>query len=346
MAIKWGLISLGRHSDIKIAPAINQASSAEFAAAYSRDMATAEAFAVKHGAGAAYDSLDAMLADSNVDAVFVASPNFLHAEHTIAAARAGKHVLSEKPMATSVSEAAAMVTECEKHAVKLGVGFHLRFHPGHIKAKGLLDQNALGAVSLVQGQWCLGQRGIVNPPVRTGRSQWWGDPKMIGGASTLMGTGVHVIDILQCITGKTIAEVAALTDGQTEESPLEQAASISMRFEDGTMGSITVGRRVPESENDAMIYGSHGRIALRGTLWEACTGTLEVDTETVQMSESYDDGLQELYKRQIEEFSRALQNDEEFRASGVDGLRVVEVTSAIIESAVTGRSVKVERAAL
>jgi predicted dehydrogenase len=346
VVIKWGLISLGRHSDIKIAPAINQASGAGFAAVFSRDMATAEAFAEKHGADAAYDSLDAMLADSNVDAVFVASPNFLHAEHTIAAARAGKHVLSEKPMATSVSDAAEMVTECDKHGVKLGVGFQLRFHPGHIKAKELLDQNALGEVSLVQGQWCLGQRGVVNPPVRTGRSQWWGDPNMIGGASTLMGTGVHVIDILQCMTGKTIAEVAALTDGQTEESPLEQAASISMRFEDGTMGSITVGRRVPESENDAMIYGSQGRIALRGTLWEACTGMLEVDTETVQMSESYDDGLQELYKRQIEEFSTALQNDKEFRASGVDGLRVVEVTSAIIESAATGRAVKVERASL
>lgn len=346
MAIGWGLISLGRHGDIKIAPAMNQAAETCFVAAYSRDLATAEAFAEKHGADSAYDSLDGILSDSNVDAVFIASPNFMHAEHTIAAARAGKHVLVEKPMATGVSDALDMVTECDKRGVKLGVGFHLRFHPGHIKAKELLDLQALGAVSLVQGQWCLGQRGVVNPPARTGRSQWWGDPQMIGGASTLMGTGVHVIDILQHMTGQYIAEVAALTDGQTEESPLEQAASIAIRFEDGTMGSITVGRRVPESENDAMIYGSHGRIALRGTLWEACTGSLEVDTETIQTSESYDDGLQALYKLQIEAFNRAVQSDEEFRASGVDGLRVVEVTSAIIESAATGRAVKVERAVL
>lgn len=346
MAIGWGLISLGRHSDLKIAPAINQADGATFAAAYSRDISTAKAFAEKHGADSAYDSLDDMLANPNVDAVFVSSPNFLHAEHAIAAARAGKHVLAEKPMATSVTEAASMVSECDKQGVTLGVGFHLRYHPGHIKAKELVDQGALGAISLVQGQWCLGQRGVVNPPARTGRSQWWGDPQMMGGASTLMGTGVHVIDILQCMTGKAIAEVAALTDGQTEANPLEQAASIAMRFDDGTMGSITVGRRVPESENDAMIYGSHGRIALRGTLWEACTGTLDVDTETVQMNESYDDGLQELYKLQIDAFSSAVQNGEEFRASGIDGLRVVEVTSAIIESAASGRAVKVERAAV
>ncbi|MCH8868186.1 MAG: Gfo/Idh/MocA family oxidoreductase [Chloroflexi bacterium] len=346
MAVGWGLISLGRHSDVKLAPALNQASDARFVAAYSRDLATAEAFAEKHGADSAYDSLDAILADPNVDAVFIASPNFLHAEHTIAAARAGKHVLAEKPMATSVSEASEMVAECERHGVQLGVGFQLRFHPGHIKARELLDRQALGAVSLVQGQWCLGQRGVVNPPARTGRSQWWGDPRMIGGASTLMGTGVHVIDILQWMTGQDIVEVAALTDGQTEERPLEQAASIAIRFEDGTMGSITVGRRVPESENDAMIYGSQGRIALRGTLWEACTGSLEVETETVHISESYDDGLQELYKLQIEAFNRAVQGGDGFRASGLDGLRVVEVTSAIIESAATRRAVRVERAAL
>ena len=345
MTIGWGLISLGRHSDIKVAPAINRAADSRLVAAYGREMATAEAFAEKHGADSAYDSLDGILADPNVDAVFICSPNFMHAEHTIAAARAGKHVLVEKPMATGVSDASEMVAECDRHGVKLGVGFHLRFHPGHIKAKEVLGRQALGVVSLVQGQWCLGQRGVVNPSARTGRSQWWGDPRMIGGASTLMGTGVHVIDILQYMTGKNITEVAALTDGQTEESPLEQAASIAIRFDDGTMGSITIGRRVPESENDAMIYGSLGRIALRGTLWEACTGSLEVDTETVRISESYDEGLQALYKLQIEAFGRAVQRDEEYRASGVDGLGVVEVTSAIIESAATGRAVKVERAA-
>ena len=344
MTTGWGLISLGRHSDIKIAPAINQAAASRLVAAYGRDMATAQAFAEKHGADSAYDSLAGILADPNVAAVFIASPNFLHAEHTVAAARAGKHVLVEKPMATSVSDASEMVAECDRHGVKLGVGFQLRFHPGHIKAKEALDRQALGVVSLVQGQWCLGQRGVVNPPSRTGRSRWWDDPGMIGGASTLMGTGVHVIDILQFMTGRSIVEVAALTDGQTEESPLEQAASVAIRFDDGAMGSITVGRRVPESENDAMIYGSRGRIALRGTLWEACTGSLEVDTETVRMSEAYDEGLQVLYKLQIEAFSGAVQRDEEYRASGVDGLRVVEVTSAIIESAATGRAVRVERA--
>ena len=158
----------------------------------------------------------------------------------------------------------------------------------------------------------------------------------------LMGTGVHVMDLLQYLMNQPIREVAAITDGQTSERPLEEAAAIAIRFEDGTIGTICVGIRVPDTENDAMIYGSDGRIALRGTVWEALTGKLDVVSETVNLSESYDRDLLTLYKLQTEAFNRAVQHDEEFHASGEDGLSVVQVTRAIIESASTGRAVKIE----
>ena len=226
--------------------------------------------------------------------------------------------------------------------MKLGVGFHLRYHPGHIKARELIEQGAIGAISMIQGQWCRGERGMTDPPRRTGRSEWWGVPDMIGGASTLMGTGVHVMDILHYLMGQSIVEVAAITDGQTSEYPLEQAAAVSVRFQNGTIGTIVCGRRMPDTENDTMIYGSDGRIACRGTLWEAQTGSLDVVSETQNFSESYDADLLELYRLQAEEFNNAIEKDTEFHASGEDGLLVVQVTSAIIESAKTGRTVKIE----
>ena len=99
---------------------------------------------------------------------------------------------------------------------------------------------------------------------------------------------------------------------------------------------------MPDSENDAMIYGSDGRIALRGTVWEALTGELEVASETVNLSESYERDLLTLYKLQTEAFNRSVRGGEEFHASGEDGVRVVQVTSAIIESASAGRAVKIE----
>src|SRR5688572_9854126 len=99
MGLRWAIAGTGLHPDNKIAPALKLVPGAELAAVYSRDQGRAEAFAQKHGAAAAYSDLDALLRDPSVDAVFVSSPNALHAEQTIAAARAGKHVLVEKPMA-------------------------------------------------------------------------------------------------------------------------------------------------------------------------------------------------------------------------------------------------------
>lgn len=342
MAIRWGIISTGGHPDLKVVPAMKLAESTRVAAVYSRSMRRAEAFALKHGIPMAYDSLDDLLNDSGVDAVFIASPNFLHAEYTIKAAEAGKHILVEKPMATSVAEAVDMVRTCWDKGVKLGVGFHLRHHPGHKKARQLVQDGVLGVISMVQAQWCLGTRGVVYPPRKVGLSEWWGVPDMIGGASTLMGTGVHAIDLLHFLTGESITEVGAITDGQTLERPLEQAAAIVLRFADGTIGTICCGRRMPDAENDAMIYGSNGRIALRGTLSEAQSGRLEVVSESVDMSESYERDLLTLYKLQTEAFNRAIRRDEQFHASGVEGLSVVQVTSAIIESASAGRTVKIE----
>lgn len=342
MTVGWGIVSTGKHPDTKVVPAMKQAESTVLAAVYSRDMGRARAFAEKHGAANAYDSLGALLEDPGVDAVFISSPNSLHAEHTLAAARAGKHVLVEKPMATSVSDGLDMVRACEDAGVKLGVGYQLRYHPGHQKARDLVRQGTLGVVSMVQGQWCLGARGMVDPPARTGLSAWWADPDLMGGASTIMGTGVHVIDLVQSVMGEPIVEVAAITDGQTPERPLEQAAAVSLRFEGGTIGTVVVGRRMPDTENDLMVYGSDGRIALRGAISEALAGEMDVASETVNESQSWEWDLSALFRRQVEAFNRAVERDEEFHASGRDGLSVVQATSAIIESATTGRAVRIE----
>lgn len=342
MEIRWGIISTGRHPDLKVVPAMKGARGTKVVAVYSRDLASAEAFAEKHDIPKAYCSLDGLLRDPDVDAVHIASPNSLHAMHTLKAAEAGKHVLVEKPMAVSVPEAIDMVRTCEARGVRLGVGFHLRHHPGHIKARQLIRENTLGVISMAQAQWCLGTRGLVEPPARTGRSEWWAKPDLVGGASTLMGTGTHAMDLLQFLLGQPIMEVAAITDGQTAQRPLEQAAAISVRFADGAIGTICCGRRMPDAENNVMIYGSHGKVALRGTLAERQDGKLEVASESVTMSEFYQEDPLALYRLQTEAFNRSIQGGEEFHASGEDGLLVVQVTSAIIASASKGRTVKIE----
>jgi len=343
MTVGWGIVSTGRHPDQKIVPAMKLAEGNRVIGVYSRDRGRAEAFARKHGLAVSYDSLPDLLNNPDIQAVFIASPNSLHARYTKMAAEAGKHVLVEKPMALNVREALDMVDTCRKRGAKLGVGFHLRHHPGHRRARRLIREGILGVITLAQAQFFFpDKRGVVELPRRDSLSEWWGDPAMIGGAYSIMGMGVHALDLLQFLLGQPITEVVAITDGQTVEKPLETIAAIALRFRNGAVGTVCCGRRVPDTKNDALVYGTGGRVWLRDTVWEAMRGKLEVVSNPTNMEESYEGNLLSLYKLQIEAFSRAIQGDEEFEASGLDGLRAVQVASAIIESASTGRAIKVE----
>jgi 1,5-anhydro-D-fructose reductase (1,5-anhydro-D-mannitol-forming) len=237
-----------------------------------------------------------------------------------------------------------MVRACRRTGVKLGVGFHLRHHPGHIRARQLIREGVLGTITLAHAQFCFpDKRGVVDLPRRPALSQWWEDPALTGGAYSIMGMGVHTLDLLHALLAQPITEVAAITDGQTAKQPLDSIAAIALRFASGTVGTVTCGRRVPDTRNDAVIYGTEGRVWLKDTLYEPLKGGLEVVSDSVHLEEPYPGGdLLSLYQLEVEAFQRAVRRKEDFEASGMDGVRAVQVASAIIESASTGRTVKIE----
>src|SRR5688572_30403876 len=154
----WGLIGTGKIADDRILPAINAFEGNRLVAVVSRDQGRAETFAKKFGAKHAYTSYDEMLRNPEVTVVAIHTPNALHAEQAIAAARAGKHVFCDKPMATSAADAKRIVDECEKAGVRLGVNFHNRFMPAFIDTKGIIDSGEIGEVRLVQLEASPGSR--------------------------------------------------------------------------------------------------------------------------------------------------------------------------------------------
>ena len=340
MTIGWGFIGTGRYPDRSGAPAMALAKDTELVATYSRDMGRAEGFAEKHGFLSAYDSLEGLLGDSRVDAVFIASPNHLHATYTQMAADAGKHVLVEKPMALTVQEGLEMVQTCRAKGVRLGVGFQLRYHPGHAEASRLVRAGVLGNIALAQVQIGGGTRGELSRTPRTGLSEWWEHPEMIGGASTMIGAGIHAVDDLHFILGQTITELAAITDGQTAASPLESLATMCLRFDGGAVATLCCSSRVPDFKNDVTIYGTDGHIVLKDGSRPTFAGGLEVSSETVNTTESYGPDALALFTWQTEAFNQAIQRGEDPLASGIAGLKTVQVTVAMIESASTGKTVK------
>ena len=286
--------------------------------------------------------MEDLLGDSRVDAVFIASPNHLHSAYTQMAANAGKHVLVEKPMALTVNEGLDMVRTCRAKGVRLGIGFQLRYHPGHAEASRLVREGVLGNIALAQVQIGVGTRGELSRAPRTGLSEWWEHPEMIGGASTMIGAGIHAVDTLHFILGQTVTELAAITDGQTPATPLESLAAMCLRFDGGAVATLCCSSRVPDFKNDVTIYGSDGNIVLKDASRPTFAGGLEVSSETVNTAKSYGPDPLALFTWQTEALNRAIQRDEDPLASGVEGLKVVQVTVAMIESASTRRTVKLE----
>ncbi len=152
-ALNLAILGTGRIADQALAPALTLASGLRLWSVLSRDAGRATEFARRHQAAAshpAYESLDALLADPELDGVVIATPDGLHADQALSAIRSGKHVLVEKPMATSSADALEMVSAAREADVRLGVAYHLRWHGGHRAIRDLVGEGALGELRHVR----------------------------------------------------------------------------------------------------------------------------------------------------------------------------------------------------
>ncbi len=345
MSLGWAIIGTGQHPRRKMAPAIRRAADCEIVAVMSRDIGRAKQFSDEFtdGCAAPYVRLDDVLRDPRVDVVYVASPNALHATHTLAAARAGKHVLCEKPMALSLEDCERMIEGCDRAGVKLGVAFHLRNHPGILALRELIASGGMGTLALIQTTFARGTRGEVAPAPRTGLRDWWNDPEMVG-AGAMVGTGVHCVDAIRFLTGHEIAQIVALTDASAPARPLEQLAVVGLRLSDETLATVCASRRLPDIRNDLVVCGSLGRATLYDGLETSLTGRLEVVTSELNIEREFESSDLGLYVPLVEMFNRWASNamPEAFRermATGVDGMAAVQATLGMLECVKHGKVV-------
>lgn len=328
--IGWGLIGTGRIADDRILPAINSFSGSRLVGVVSRDPARAEAFAKKFGAQHAYTRYEDLLANPDVQAVAIHTPNSMHAEQIVAAARAGKHVFCDKPMTTSVADAERAIAECEKAGVKLGVNFHNRFMPPFMDAKRIVDSGEIGKVQLVQLEASPGAR----PGARL--ATWRVDPGMAG-LGTSMSIGVHVYDILRYILSSEIVAVSALFD--TPRNVMEEVNLSVFKFASGAMAQLSVHENSPLPHNDFIIYGSKGRITGRGLTRSRAGGVMEVATMDGK-SRTQEYSAMNAHEACVHAFSKALLEGRDPTPSGIDGLRSIQLTEAMAKSAWDGVHVR------
>ena len=326
----WGLVGTGRIADDRILPGINAHAGNRLVAIVSRDQGRADTFAKKFGAQHAYTSFDEMLRNPEVTVVAIHTPNAQHADQAVAAARTGKHVFCDKPMATSVADAERIVRECERAGVKLGINFHNRFMPCFVETRRILESGEIGEVQLVQLEASPGAR----PGARL--ATWRVDP-VLAGLGTTYSIGVHVYDILRYLLASEITMVSAFFD--TPYGVMEETNMSLFRFANGVLAQLSVHEKSPFPHNDFVIYGSKGRIVGRGLTRSRAGGELQVMTVDGK-TRSTEFPATNAHGACVAAFSDALLDGRDPVPSGIDGLRSVQVTDAMARSAWGGVHVR------
>jgi predicted dehydrogenase len=246
--LRWGVLSTAKIGIGKVIPATAAAARCEVVAIASRDLGRAQAAASELGIARAYGSYEDLLADPDVDAVYNPLPNHLHAEWTIAAARAGKHVLCEKPLATTTADAERMIEACEAEGVLLMEAFMYRLHPTWEAVRASVASGRIGELRVVQSWFSYfnDDPGDIRNIVEAG-----------GGA--LYDIGCYCVNLSRMLFGAEPERV----QGSMMRDPImgiDILTSAILDFDDG-MATFTCSTRA-EPDQRVHIYGTEGRISV------------------------------------------------------------------------------------
>lgn len=323
--LDFALLGTGRISAWQLAPALALAGGARLWSVLSRDRTRAEAFARTHGAAApqpAHDDLSTLLADPELDAVLVATPDGLHAAQSLAAIEAGKHVLVEKPMATSSADATRMVEAAARAGVRLGVAHHLRWHAGHREVVERLRAGLLGAPRHMRAQWSWPAPDDSNWRAHPDVGRWW----------SLAGVGTHCLDLIRWAMVPACGEVTRIvgvTSHAVWSGPHDETAVAVMSFESGATAELCSSVQFG-APSRMEVYGARGWAVGTGTLGPAGDGAIETDAGPLAYEVAHP------YVGEIEDFAHAVREGRAPEVDGAEGLRNVELLEALVRSAGEG----------
>lgn len=343
--IHVGIIGCGRIAQERHIPEYEAHPSAEVIALFDVNEARARELAARSGARV-YGSVEELLADPNVDAVSICSANAAHAEHTIAALRAGKHVLCEKPMATTIEDCEAMVAAARETGRTLMIDQNQRFARAHVRAKELLDEGRIGRV--LSFRTTFGHGGPESWSVEKGTGSWFFDPARAA-MGAMADLGVHKTDLIQFLLGSRVVEVTAriaTLDKRTPDGELvgvDDNACCIYAMSDGVIGTMTASWTYygPE-DNSTVLYGTEGIMRIyddpaHSIVLDLRGGERELfDLEAIQTNDS------QTSSGVIDAFVNCLAEGLESPVSGESVLPAMRAVIAAIRSNETRTTVVVE----
>ncbi len=343
--MKTGIIGCGKIAQVRHIPEYLENPNAEIGGYYDFNLWRAQELAEKYG-GKVYESVDELLSDPDIDAVSVCVANVAHAEVTIKALNAGKHVLCEKPMATTIEDCEAMVKAAEANGKYLMIDQNQRFAKAHAEARRLVSEGMIGKV--VTFRTVFGHSGPETWSADKGTGSWFFDKKRAS-MGAMADLGVHKTDLIQYLLDSRVAETRAVITTLDKKDPEGNPVSVDdnaiciYTMENGVIGTMTASwSYYGKEDNSTVLYGTEGIM----NIYSNPDYSIEV------IKRNGDRILFDLDKIQtnsfqtktgiIDAFVDAVVNHHEPVISGKSVLSAMRAVFASIRAAETGSSVKVE----
>jgi UDP-N-acetylglucosamine 3-dehydrogenase len=339
MKLRVGVIGTGAIAKYRHLPEYAAREDVEIVALCDIIKEKADKLAVRYGVESVYTDYKQMIENEELDAVSVCTPNYLHAEISIFALNHGLHVLVEKPMATSLDEANAMIEAAKKQERVLMVGQNQRLAPMHVLAKEIIESGMLGKVNTFRTVF-----GHAGPEHWSKTGKWFFDKKQAF-AGSLADLGVHKMDLIQFILGD-VDEVACFIDTlEKKDCGVDDNAVAVLRLKNGIMGTVeTSWTYKPAEENGTSFFCEKGTLKMAVepdaplVAYFANPGRGRCVFEVPKMQtneEQFSTGV-------IDGFVDTIQGKKENPVPGEEGRKALKVVLACLESAASNRKVKIE----
>lgn len=343
--LKIGVIGCGKIAQVRHIPEYAANENCELVAFYNPTASRAEDMAKKYG-GKVYESVDELLSDESIDAVSVCSANYSHAEITVKALNAGKHVLCEKPMATTLADCEKMVEAAKKTGKRLMIGQNQRLAKAHVKAKELIDEGLIGSV--VTFRTAFGHGGPETWSIKPGNDTWFFD-KSKAVMGVMADLGIHKTDLLRYLLGQEVVKTTARLMTLDKKGPdgeligVDDNAICIYETSGGASGTMTVSwTHYGAEDNSTVLYGTEGIMRIYDDPEHSIVVILKsgeklcYDVERIQTNDN------QTASGVIDEFVEAVT---EGRPSILDAEGVLGSMKAVfasIESSETGKPVEVK----
>lgn len=325
----FALVGLGRLAANQIAPALTKTKHCRLAGVVSGTPSKIQRWREEYHLPAkncySYETYDRIAENPEIDAVYIALPNSMHAEYTIRGAQLGKHVLCEKPMANSAEDCEAMIAVCAQAGRKLAVGYRCQFEPHHLRCIQFAREETFGKIKMIEAGFGF----------KIGNPNQWRLKRAYAGGGALMDVGIYAVQACRYLSGEEPIEISA-TETKTDPvkfKEVDESVTWSMKFPSGINAYCSTTYAF-NGINRFNAYGDKGWFGLNpGYSYNGITGTTSRG-EAIAFPEM------DQFAAEMDDFALCVQNNRPSRVSGEEGLRDLKVIEAIYDSIRNGNAIR------